>query len=71
MIENTIQKAVAQVLESGDSSGSKAVLFNNKKSLGEQAEEKMQKVSIPLRLAYQCPEMIKIVISSRIWYSGR
>ena len=44
-LETTIQKAVAKVIESGDPSNSKAVLFDNKKTLGEQAEEKKKRSS--------------------------
>lgn len=44
-LEGTVKKAVAEVLESGVDTGSKAVLFKNKKTLSEQAAEKKQRAS--------------------------
>lgn len=42
-LESTIQKAVASVLESGVENKNKAVLFDNKKTLSEQAAEKKER----------------------------
>lgn len=44
-LEGSVQKAVEQVLESGEETGHQAVLFDNKKSLSEQAAEKKQRSS--------------------------
>ena len=42
-LEPMVQKAVAQILENGEENQQKAILFDNKKSLGEQAEEKKKR----------------------------
>ena len=44
-LESLVQKGVAQIIESGDENKSKAVLFENKKTLSEQAAEKKQRAS--------------------------